>query len=60
MTARGEPLRAEPRKPVLEDDLGDMRSGETPFEGRTAAPPDRTLHDAGAVDAQVDVLVATV
>ncbi|KYF86869.1 hypothetical protein BE20_06440 [Sorangium cellulosum] len=60
LTASSETVGAEPNQAVLEDDLGDMCSGETPFEGRTAAPPDWTLDDAGAVDAQVDVLVAAV
>ncbi|WP_437878274.1 hypothetical protein [Sorangium sp. So ce513] len=56
----GEPLGAESSEAVLEDDLGDVWPGKAPFEGRAAAPPGRALRDAGAVDAQVDVLVTAI
>ncbi|MGK3964357.1 hypothetical protein WMF38_09300 [Sorangium sp. So ce118] len=60
LASSGKPIGAESSKALLEDDFGDMCPGKASLEGRAAAPPDRALHDTGAVDAQVDVLIAAV
>ncbi|WP_437274966.1 hypothetical protein WME90_27365 [Sorangium sp. So ce375] len=60
LCASGESVGMKPREPVLEDDFGDVRPGKALVERRAAASPGRALGDAGAVDAQLDVLVAAV
>ncbi|MGK4005614.1 hypothetical protein WMF31_23510 [Sorangium sp. So ce1036] len=60
LTASGKPFGTEPSEAVLKDDFGERRPGEAPIERRAAASPDRALHNADAVDAQLDMLVAAV